>query len=169
MQRQTGGPTTAADGRALPARYRVTVNLPGPPTRWRVSSATLLRQDALDMGADVRQSVTDAVIVIIDQLSTLTGTLESAGVAADYTEILFSIDRVQWRPLSRRILTSRVAGDGTFSFGDIPPGDYSLAAVDDVEPGEWFDPSFLQRIEPTAIRMTISEGEKKTQDRVGGG
>jgi hypothetical protein len=174
MKRETGGPTTAADGRftvsgVMPSRYRVAVNLPGPPTRWRVNSATILGQDALDMGAEVRQSVTDAVITITDQLSALTGTLESAGVASDYTLILFSTDRAHWRPLSRRVLTSRVAGDWTYSFANVPPGDYSLAAVDDVEPGEWFDPSFLQRVEPTGIKVTIGEGEKKTQDiRIGG-
>jgi len=166
--------TTTADGHftvraLLPGRYRVVINLPGPPARWRLSSATILGQEALDDAADVRQNVTDAVITLTDQLSTLTGKLESAGVAADYTLILFSTDSAKWRPLSRRILTSRVAGDGTFSFANVPPGDYWLAPVDDVEPGEWFDQTFLQRIEPTAIRVTIGEGEKKTQDlRVGG-
>jgi hypothetical protein len=41
--------------------------------------------------------------------------------------------------------------------------------VDDVEPGEWFDPAFLQRLVPTAIKLTIGDGEKKTQDiHVGG-
>jgi hypothetical protein len=172
----SGGPqTTAADGhftlrRVLPGRYRVFVNLPGPPQRWRVSSATILGQEAFDSRAEIHQSVTDAVITITDQLSTLTGTLEAAGVAADYTLILFATDPALWRPLSHRILTSRVAGDGTFSFANVPPGDYWLAPVDDVEPGQWFDSTFLQRIEPTAIKVTIGEGEKKTQDlRVGGG
>jgi protocatechuate 3,4-dioxygenase beta subunit len=173
--RSGGGPTTTVDGRftlhgVLPGRYRVFINLPGPPTRWRLSSATILGQEALDNAAEVRQSVTDAVITITDQLSTLTGKLESPGAAADYTLILFATDPGLWRPLSRRILTSRVAGDGTYSFANVPPGDYWLAAVDDVEPGEWFDSSFLQRIQPAAIKVTISEGEKKTQDlRVGGG
>jgi hypothetical protein len=42
--------------------------------------------------------------------------------------------------------------------------------VDDVEQGEWNDPTFLQRLSPTAMKITIAEGEKKTQDvRVGGG
>jgi hypothetical protein len=91
-------------------------------------------------------------------------------VAADYTLILFASDPGYWRPLSRRILASQVAGDGTYSFANVPPGEYWLAPVDDVEPGDWFDPTFLQRIEPTAIRVTIGLGEKKTQDlRVGGG
>jgi hypothetical protein len=37
-------------------------------------------------------------------------------------------------------------------------------------PGDWFDPTFLQRIAPAAIKVTIADGEKKTQDlRIGGG
>jgi hypothetical protein len=173
--RSGGAATTAADGRftlrgLLPGRYRVFINLPGPPTRWRLSSVTILGQDALDGAVDIRQNVTDAVITITDQLSTLMGTLEASGVAADYTLILFASDPGYWRALSRRILTSRVAGNGTYAFPNVPPGEYWLAPVDDVEPGEWFDWSFLQRIEPTAIKVTIGEGEKKTQDlRVGGG
>jgi protocatechuate 3,4-dioxygenase beta subunit len=173
--RSAGGPTTAADGRftlrsgVLPGRYRVVISLPGPPQRWRVRSATILGQDALDNAVDIRQNVTDAVITITDQISTLTGTLESSGVAADYTLILFASDPGYWRPLSRRILTSRIAGDGTYSFANVPPGDYWLAPVDDVEPGDWFDPSFLERIEPAAIKVTIGEGEKKTQDLHAGG
>ena len=52
----------------------------------------------------------------------------------------------------------------------VPAGDYHLAAADDVEPGEWFDPSFLQRLLPGAVRVTIGEGERKVQDiRPGGG
>lgn len=174
---RSGGNTTTtdADGRftrrmLLPGRYRVVINLPGPPMRWRLSSATILGQDALDGAVEIDQNVTDAVITITDQLSTLTGKLESSGVASDYTLILFATDQGKWRPLSREILTSRVAGDGTYSFANVPPGEYFLAPVDDVEPGEWFDPTLLQRIEPTAIKVTVGEGEKKTQDlRVGGG
>jgi protocatechuate 3,4-dioxygenase beta subunit len=172
--RSGGGPTTSADGRftlrgVQPGRYRVYINLPGPPTPWRLSSVTILGQEALDGAADVRQNVTDAVITITDQISTLTGKLESPGVVADYTLILFASDHGYWRPISHRILTSRVAGDGTYAFPNVPPGEYWLAAVDDVEPGDWFDWSFLQRIEPIAIKVTIAEGEKKTQDlRVGG-
>jgi protocatechuate 3,4-dioxygenase beta subunit len=171
-----GIPTTAVDGHfkvgmLLPGPYRVWMNLPGGlPARWRISSATILGQEALDSAVEIRQNVTDAVITVTDQISTLTGKLESTGVASDYTVILFSRDQTKWRPLSRWILSSRVAGDGTFSYANVPPGNYWLAPVDDVEPGEWFDPTFLQRIEPTAIQVTIGEGEKKTQDvRVTGG
>ena len=66
-------------------------------------------------------------------------------------------------------MTARVASDASFSFRNVAPGDYLLAPVDDVEPGEWFDPSFLQRLSESAVHVTIGEAEKKVQDiRIGG-
>ena len=75
-----------------------------------------------------------------------------------------------WVAPARRILTVKTALDGTFSFRNVPPGDYLVGAVDDVEQGEWYDPGFLQRLLPTSMKVSIAEGEKKVQDiRVGGG
>jgi hypothetical protein len=172
----TGGVTvssasqaTISDGRftltgVSPGRYRLGVGLPTPQAPWRVSSATLLGQNALDIGADVRQNVADAAITINDRIAELSGKVDGPAGMADYTMILFSADRTHWRPLSRRIMTARVANDASFSFRNVPPGDYLIAPVDDVEPGEWFDPSFLQRLLPSAVRVTIAEGEKKVQN-----
>ena len=51
-----------------------------------------------------------------------------------------------------------------------PPPANGLIVGRDVEPGEWFDPAFLQRLAPGAMRITIGDGEKKVQDiRLGGG
>lgn len=72
---------------------------------------------------------------------------------------------VQLRAFQRRYVAARrrIVQNGTAST------DF-LGAVDDVEPGEWFDPSFLQRLAPAAIKISIDEGDKKTQDlRIGGG
>jgi len=45
-----------------------------------------------------------------------------------------------------------------------------MAAVTDVEPGEWFDPDFLQQLRGASARVTLNEGDTKTQDlRLGGG
>lgn len=171
----TGGGTATADGRftlsgVSPGRYRLTAFLP-PQSKWTVRSTTLLGQEALDIPIDVRQSTTDAAIAITDRIAELAGTVDApAGASRDCTMILFSTDRAQWGPQSRRTLTARTSTDGSFTFRSVPPGDYYLAAVDDVEPGEWFDPSFLQRLAPGAMQVTMTEGEKKVQTiRVGGG
>ena len=91
------------------------------------------------------------------------------GTASDYSIILFPEDRALWATGSRRIMSVRTANDGTFLFNRVPAGDYEIAAVDDVEPGEWYDPAFLQRLMPAAVKVTIAEGEKKVQDlKIGG-
>ena len=65
---------------------------------------------------------------------------------------------------SRRIRTTRPATDGRFTFASLPPGDYKIAPVVDVEPGAWFDPAFLQQLDATALRVSIAEGEQKVQN-----
>ena len=83
--------------------------------------------------------------------------------------ILFSADQTHWLPRARRIQAVRPSADGAFSFRGLPGGEYYLAAIDDVEPGEWFDPAFLQRLLPTAMKLTLGEGEQKVQEiRLGG-
>jgi hypothetical protein len=84
--------------------------------------------------------------------------------------VIFPADQELWAPQSRRIQAVRPGADGAYLIRNLPAGNYLLAAVDDVEPGEWFDPAFLQRLAPSAIRLAIADGEQKAQDiRVGGG
>jgi protocatechuate 3,4-dioxygenase beta subunit len=170
-----GGNILHADGTftltgVTPGRYRLLLSQPVAPaqTPWIVRSATLAGQEALDVGVDVRQSIADATIVLTNHVAELTGKVDAAN-GADYTLVLFPQNRDYWGGASRRIMTTRTAKDGSYSFRRVPTGDYALAPVDDVEPGEWFDPAFLQRLAPTAIKVTIGEGEKKVQDiHVGG-
>jgi hypothetical protein len=83
---------------------------------------------------------------------------------------MFSADPTAWYSQSRRIRSIPADTDGSYSIKTLLPGDYLVIAVDDVEPGEWFDPAFLQRLVPAATKITIAEGEKKVQNvRVGGG
>jgi hypothetical protein len=55
-------------------------------------------------------------------------------------------------------------------FAGIPPGQYHLTAVTDVEPGEWFNPDFLSQLLGASVGVTLGEAERKVQDlRVAGG
>jgi uncharacterized protein (DUF2141 family) len=174
--------TTSADAKGrftlagvTPGRYRMAVSFPGlgTPRGWAVRSALFGDIDALDTPLTVTPATiaTTALVTFTDRIARLTGTLQNAtGTAAPgYTIILFPSSSSQWMPQSRRIQSARPAVDGTFSFTNLPPGDYYVAAVDDVEPGAWFDPSFLQQLVPSSMKVTIAEGEDKKQDlRVGG-
>jgi hypothetical protein len=152
----------------MPGRYRVTASAPG----WSLSSVTAQGREALDFPIEITagEDVTNVVATFSDRRTTLSGTLQSADGAAapDYTVVLFAADSRFWTPFSRRIHATRPSSDGRYSFGNLPPGDYRLAAVVDPEPGQWFDPEFLRALAAASTTVTLGEGDTRTQDlRIG--
>jgi len=153
---------------ASPGRYRVMpVSIPNP-TKWVVKSSVLDGRDTLDVPVEIRphQHVDGVVVTVTDRPAELTGMVQDAAgnAAADYFIIVFSGDRAFWTPQSRRIQGIRPGQDGKYTVRNLPAGEYILVAVADVEQGEWFDPSFLQRVTPSGMRLTIADGEKRVQD-----
>lgn len=149
----------------MPGKYKVQAT---PPRGWRAKTVESAGKDALDFLLDVQPNddLSSVTITFTNKPAELTGTLtDSSGVAtADYTIVLFAAEQKYWTPQSRRILTTRPATDGKFSFRDLPPGDYRLAALEDAEPGSWFDPDFLKQLFSASTSITMTEGLKKTQD-----
>ena len=155
-----------------PGKYRLTGS--GAGQGWTVGSSVVSGQDTLDVPFEVKpnQSVINAVLTFTDRQTEVTGTLVDAKgqPAADYTIIVYPADREYWLPQSRRIQSSRPGTDGSFTFRNLPAGDYRVSAVLDPEPGTWYDPQFLQQLEAQSMRVTLGPGEKKVQNlRVGGG
>lgn len=135
---------------------------------WVLKSAVVNGIDALDLPLEIgpNADVTTAVLTFTDRVQTLSGTIQDAGgrPTADFTIIVFPSDRRFWLPQSRRIASARPGTDGRFTFRGLPPGDYRLTAVTDVEPGEWFDPALLAELMPVSIGISLAEGESKVQD-----
>jgi uncharacterized protein (DUF2141 family) len=158
-----------------PGRYRLGASFPGSgrPGNWQQRSAIMNGQDTLDVPFMVQpsQSISGAAITFTERLAQLTGTVQNAtgGAPNEFTVIVFSVDQSHWQPRARRIQGVRPSADGAYTFSGLPAGDYYLAAIDDVEPGEWFDPAFLQRLLPAAMKLSIADAEQKVQDiRLGG-
>jgi hypothetical protein len=59
------------------------------------------------------------------------------------------------------VLTDRT---NDYHLRNLPPGDYLVYVTDNAEQGEWFDPSFLEQARNASTRLSITDGEKKTQD-----
>jgi hypothetical protein len=99
-------------------------------------------------------------------MTELTGLVTNAKnvPAPEFTLVVFAADSRYWTATSRRIQSTRPATDGRYTFRNLPPGEYRLAPVYDLEPGALSDTAFLQQLEPTALRVTLQAGEKKTQD-----
>jgi hypothetical protein len=153
-------------------RYRWTymVTSSAAMGQWRLHSATAGGRDVFDAPLDVRPGANlEVVVTFTDRPAQLTGVLQTGtGVAApDYFIIVFSTDRSQWRPASRRVQMIRPATDGRFTTA-LPAGDYWIAALTDVAQNEWYDAAFLAQL-PTTIKVTLIDGQTTTQDlKIGG-
>jgi len=156
----------------LPGKYVVSVSrLPtasaGGPA-WIPASIVVNGRDTIDTGLEITSADTalEAVVTLTDRAATLAGAFQDASgqPATDFTIVLFATDRSFWRWQSRRINAVRPSSDGRFAFADVPPGEYFLTALTDIEPNEWFDPELLTELVPSSVRISIASGEKKIQD-----
>jgi hypothetical protein len=149
----------------VPGRYLVRAV---EPQGWAIRSITLGGRDALDLPVAFApgEHVQDAIVTFTDRLAELSGTFQNdAGApAVDFTVVVFPRSRELWDAGARRIRATRPATTGRFTFANLPPGDYLLAALTDVQTGEWLDPAFLEQLVAGAVAVAIAEGERKTQD-----
>ncbi len=142
----------------------------GPAGWWMRSlkSVTSGESDLLDRLIDVRPGSPsmNVVLSMSDRHTELSGTLRTATgqPEADVFVIAFSPDRVMWGPAARRVRAVRPGADGHFSIADLPPGDYLLGVVTDVDSEDVQNPALLDQLALTSVKVTIGEGEKKVQD-----
>jgi len=140
-----------------PARTKSTL---GP--RWTLESAMANGREALDFFLEVRpdEDLAGVQMTFTHQAQQVSGSLTGpAGrPATDYTVIVFATDSRYWRPEGRRIGTARPATDGVYVIDHLPAGDYRIAVTADVEPGEWFDPDFLEVLVPGSIQVSLKPG-----------
>jgi uncharacterized protein (DUF2141 family) len=155
----------------MPGTYDVSSSVPGAmgPRGWWLRSVMVNGRDVLDQPLEIDATVTELTGVVAtfsDRHSELSGTLTTATgqPASEYVVVVFSADRSHWRPNARRVKAIRPSSDGNFSAADLPAGDYLIAALTDVEPDEWQQPAFLERLAPAAVRVTVAEGQKVRQD-----
>jgi hypothetical protein len=158
-----------------PGRFRFTVFGPSlNNTNWVLHSAISGSRDLLDGIVEIAPGgpPSELVVTYSDDAAELSGTLQTAAgaPASDVFVIAFSTDRAAWGAGARRVQAVRPGVDGRYVMKGLPPGEYYLAAVTDVDQDEWQDTTFLSELMPASIKLTITGSEKKVQDlRIGGG
>ena len=151
-----------------PARYTITCMLaPDLAKTWTLRSVMSEGRDLLDASlVGMSTNLRDVTVTLSDKKTQIAGSLQSvSGLPTnEYFVVAFSPDRTTWQSGSRRSLSARPATDGSFMFSDLPAGEYFIAALRDFDPLEWQDAAFLAQVAPSAIKVTLAEGEKKRQD-----
>jgi hypothetical protein len=161
-------------GGVLPGTYRLNVT---PPSGMWLRSAIVGGRDVLDYPLTFTDGDRPgATLIFSDRHASLSGTLQdtTGGPVSDLTVVVVPADSALWRPDSRRVRTARPSTDGAFTFADIVPGDYLLAALTDFDPDDLrsdtgvVDSAFAQQLVAASIKVTVGDGEQKRQDvRVG--
>lgn len=81
-----------------------------------------------------------------------------------YSVVVFPTDRTKWSVTPRLIRLARPAEDGSFEVSSLPPGEYWVAATDQVDgadvSGDWLKPESLERLSFRATRVTLTEHQR---------
>ena len=135
----------------------------------RLRSALAGDRDLLDSPPAFEAStgdMTGVVLTFTDRETVIAGRVLDAVDApapACYV-VVFPADRALWNEHSRRLTVARPSTDGRFVIRDLPPGDYLVLAVGDLEPGSWWTADVLSRFAPAATAVRIGEDGRTVQD-----
>lgn len=118
------------------------------PTGWAIKSVTVDGEDVTDVPIDLSspRSSDDVRVVLTDKLTDLTGTVtDSRGTPLkDYVVILLPAGLKDGLSTRRFISMLRPDQDGFFRTKGMPPGRYTATALEWVEQGRQFVPSFQE-------------------------
>jgi hypothetical protein len=152
-----------------PGVYVLHVTVPAAAEdTWDLASAVAGTRDLLDAPIDVTAGdrFADAVITFSDRKTEISGTLTTADgrPAPEYVIIAIPAERERWQKDSRRLQLARPDTRGRFSVQGLPPGEYLLAALTDLDPDELNDRQFLEQVAVLGVRVTLAAGGHAVQD-----
>jgi sarcosine oxidase gamma subunit len=165
-----------------PGTYRLAVTppnalggepIPGMRT-WTVKSVVVNGLDVADLPIQIKpgEDVTDVMLTLTDQPTEVSGTvLDNLNrPTAGFPIVVFAADRAYWPAGTARVRKVQPASNGKYTITGLPPGEYYVCAVTDVEPNDLKDVAFLESLATAAFKITLKPGEKRALDlKLGGG
>ena len=168
FERSTPTVPPAEDGLAGPdGRFirrgptgRAFVRIGGLPSGWALKQVRIGDREVTDVPIDIRagQTLPDVTIVISNRLPAIGGSVtDSQGRPADGPVVLFPADAAKWHETAGSLRSVRADQAGTYRFDAVRPGDYLIAAVEQMEPWQVNDPEFLAGLRERATKVTIGD------------
>jgi len=171
--------TVAADGTfkvegVIPGTYRLTLTMPpvsgSAASPWSLRSTVAGDRDVTDLSFEVTADLSNLVVTLADAQTQVAGALtdRSGRPAPDLYVLMFSTDKAFWSSGTRRIKSARALENGTYTIDGLPAGEYYLCALTELDLTLINEPSYLERLISSSLKITLAEGEKKQQDlRIG--
>lgn len=109
--------------------------------------------------------LSDFTIVLADRVGTIAGSVQrgSRQLVSGGHVVIFPESASLRYPGSRYVVAVAVDADGRFEAAGLPAGDYYVRAVDqlpDVVPDAWFDPAWLDTLQPQAKGVNLMAAER---------
>jgi hypothetical protein len=144
------------------------VRAPTTPAGWHFKETRYDGRDLSNTPIDLDgRDLTGVTIVFTDRPTEISGSVRigQGSGDADATVLIFPADPETWpAPNPRRMRSIRTSKTGAYKAVALPPGDYYLAAVPDEAAVDWQDPRVLASLARDAARVTLDDGDRKTQD-----
>lgn len=141
------------------------IEVAGLPANTYVATARYGTREVLGAGLEIAGDPAASLeITIAGPGGLVEGTVRDAKkepVADSHVVLIPAMDRRRSLNQFRAVVTDQ---NGTFSIGNVPPGDYGLLAWEDVDPGAWLDPEFLKDFELRATKITVVGGGSSATD-----
>jgi hypothetical protein len=135
---------------------------------WSLKAVIHNGTDVTDTGIEFvpGQTVDGVQVVFTRKRTEITGSVIGPNGKPDpeVTVVAFAQDSRYWTLASRHLRTARLNQDGRYTLRGLPPEEYFIVAVREFEPGRLQDPEFLESLRDSAIRLTLGEGETRSQD-----
>ena len=148
-----------------PGRYFVSALKPN--LEWHIEAILIDGQDWYDKAIVLRdRDLTDVVVMLTDEPAALSGVVAVSGVTPNSTPwvALFPALVDKWIDDGMLELVSwrvRVGTDGAFTFRNVRPGQFLLAALPAETAIDLHDPAFIRRIAAMATPVTIRRGANR--------
>jgi hypothetical protein len=150
---------------APPGRLHIRPTL---PKGWALKAVRLKGEDVTDSGIEMQTGtdIRDVEVEVTDRVPTVSGSVRNARGerVTDYTVLFFARDRDRWQGDGRYVVTVRPDQTGVFSSEALVPGDYYVAALDYLDPGEAQNPALLDRLQRDASAVVLREASTTTLD-----
>jgi hypothetical protein len=135
---------------------------------WSVKSTIVRGSDRGDEPVELRsgEDLGDVRLVLTPDSPVLAGTVRTVEgqPMSDRSVICFPVDPAQRSAPLGSIKSVRPSTDGQYRITGLRPGAYYVAAIADVEPGEWFAPRFFDAVMPAASRVELGHAQTTVRD-----